>query len=367
MAPRKTTEDLLHDCETLLRQRNMECNALKKALDAARTEHDTAEAIRREVFGLAEYTPQPPAWLTGKGIKNGERGGPVLMLSDIHYGERIDPDETAGMNEYNAKIAAERIKRLMLTTIDLCENHMGRAQVKYPGLVLCFGGDMIGGDIHEELYVTNDRTPIQSVNELTDILAGTIKTAADFFGRVFIPCVVGNHGRSTHKPRAKGAIFTNYDWLIYCNLERYFRDDKRVQFFIPSEADAFFSVFGTRFLFTHGDRLGTRGGDGIIGSLGPISRGVIKLGNSERQIGRDFDFCLMCHWHELYWLPRAIVNGCVKGYDEYARLVLRASYQPPQQALFFVHPEHGLTARWPVFLEPRRVVQQSKVWVGWEK
>lgn len=368
MSPQKRTlEQLLSDSEEINRQKALENNALKRALDAERREHDTAELIRKEIFGLAEYTPQAPEWLTGKGIKNGERGGPVLMLSDIHYGERIFPDEIGGVNEFNAPIAAARIKRLMLTTIDLCENHMGRASVKYPGIVLCLGGDLIGGDIHEELMVTNDRTPMQAINELTDILAASINTLADFFGRVFVVSVVGNHGRATRKPRAKTRVFTNYDWVISCNLERHFREDKRVQFMIPSEADAHFSVYGTRFLLTHGDSLGTKGGDGIIGALGPIARGVLKVGASERQIGRDFDYLLGAHWHQLLWLPNAIFNGCVKGYDEYAKLMLRAPYQPPQQALFFVHPEHGLTARWPVFLEPRRVAAQSKVWVGWEK
>lgn len=136
---------------------------------------------------------------------------------------------------------------------------------------------------------------------------------------------------------------------------------------IPSEADAYFQVYGTRFLLTHGDSLGVKGGDGIIGALGPVARGVVKVGTSERQIGRDFDYMLMCHYHQLLWLPNVIVNGCVKGYDEYARLGLRVPYSPPAQALFFVHPEHGITARWPVYLEPRRVSAQSKVWVSWQQ
>jgi len=226
---------------------------------------------------------------------------------------------------------------------------------------------LIGGDIHEELAVTNDRTPEQSINEMTDILAAAIERLQGFFGRLFIPAVVGNHGRSTKKRHNKGLVYTNYDWVIACNLERYFRGNKNIQFMIPNEADAYFQVFGTRFLLTHGDTLGVKGGDGIIGALGPIARGTFKVGNSERQIGRDFDYMLCCHYHQLLWLPRTIVNGCVKGYDEFARLALRVPYAPPSQALFFVHPEHGITARWEVFLERRRNAAESKVWVGWEK
>jgi hypothetical protein len=56
----------------------------------------------------------------------------------------------------------------------------------------------------------------------------------------------------------------------------------------------------------------------------------------------------MGHWHTYLALSDVIVNGSLKGYDEYARLAMRAPYEPPIQALFFVHPEHGITAQWGV-------------------
>lgn len=365
--PTKTDADRLRDAEKIISAKNRELVDAKRTIRSLEREEDTAEKIRKEIYDLAEHTPEPPKWLSGHGIKNGERGGPVLMVSDIHYGEVIDPDEVGNVNEYNHKIAKARLKRLTDTTIDLCQNHMGRSNVNYPGMVMCLGGDLIGGDIHEELSWTNDRTPHQSVDDLTDILAGMVEAFASKFGRVFIPAVVGNHGRSTFKGHYKQRAFTNFDWGIACNLERCFRKDKRIQFQIPSGADARFDVFGTRFLLTHGDTLGVRGGDGIIGLLGPLARGRLKVGQSEAAIGRDFDVLLCGHYHQLTWLSNLICNGCVKGYDEYARLALRAPYTPPSQALFFVHPEHGLTARWPVFLEPKKVARAETVWASWQK
>ena len=363
----KTPLDYLADAEDIIRKKNLEINDLRRTIAAIRKDNDTAEAIRQEIFGLAAHTPEAPKWLSGKGVKNGERGGPVLMLSDVHYGEVINPDEIGGVNGYNAKIAATRLKTLAETTIDLTTKHMGRADVDYPGIVVCLGGDLIGGDIHEELQATNDRTAHQSVNELTDLLAGIIETFAGKFKRIFIPTCVGNHGRSTHKGHYKGRSFTNFDWTIACNLERAFRKEKNIQFQIPSGADSRFDMFGTRFLLTHGDTLGVRGGDGIIGVLGPLARGRLKVGQSEAAIGRDFDVLLCGHYHQLVFLPNLICNGCVKGYDEYARLALRAPYSPPAQALFFVHPEHGITARWPVYLEPKQALAGNSVWVQWEK
>lgn len=365
--PTKSDAEKLHDAAEIVRKKNLEIIDHKRTIEQLRRNNDTAEKIRAEIFDLAEHTIEPPTWLTGRGVPSGERGGPMTVWSDFHYGEVVNPDEVGGVNAYDMKIARQRFIRLVDTTIDLCTNHMGRSKVAYPGIVVCLGGDMIGGDIHEELMATNDRTPHQSVNDLTDLLAGGLEKIADQFGRVFVPCVVGNHGRSTRKPRMKGRVFTNYDWSIYCNLERHFRKDKRIQIMVPSETDAYFAVFGHRFLLTHGDSLGVKGGDGIIGVLGPIMRGTLKVGQSEAQIGRAFDTLVVCHWHQYITLPGLVVNNAFKGYDEYARLALRAKYSRPSQALWFVHPEHGITAHWQVYVDKLRSAEHSKTWVTWQQ
>lgn len=361
----KTTDDRLRDAEEIIRKKNAEIVDHKRTIAQLHREEDSAEKIREEIFALAAHSPEPPAWLSGRGVPNGERGGPLCILSDVHYGERIRGAEINNVNEFNARIAAQRIKRFAETVSDLCTNHMGRASVQYPGMVLCLGGDMIGGDIHEELLATNERTPHQSVNDLTDLVAGVVEHFASKFGRVFVPCVVGNHGRSTKKMRMKQRVFTNYDWSIYTNLEREFRKSKHVQFLIPNDADAYFEVYGHRYLLTHGDSLGVKGGDGIIGALGPIMRGTLKVHASEAQIDRDFDTLVMGHWHQYITLPGLIVNNAVKGYDEYAHLMLRAKYSRPSQALWFNHPEHGITAHWQVYLDKRLSATRNKKWLTW--
>jgi hypothetical protein len=69
----------------------------------------------------------------------------------------------------------------------------------------------------------------------------------------------------------------------------------------------------------------------------------------------------------MLWLPGVIVNNALKGYDEYAMLQLRALYSRPSQALWFHHPEHGITARWEIFLEKLRTANASKNWVSWQE
>lgn len=336
---------------------------LQDELKAAQKEAETAAAISEKVYGLASHTPQPPEWLSAGSASSGFRGAPMTLWSDWHYGEVVRKEEVGGVNRFNAAIAARRIEDLTNKTIELCFHHMGDATLDYPGIVVCLGGDMISGDIHEELAVTNDRTPYQAVNDLTDLIAAALLKLADAFGRVYVPGVVGNHGRGTHKPRMKGRVHTSFEWNIYKNLERFFSKDQRFSFYVAEETDAYFSVYGHRFLLTHGDSLGVKGGDGIIGALGPIMRGAIKVGRSEAQIGRDFDTILMGHWHQYITLPGLVVNGTLKGYDEFARLALRAPYSRPSQALWFVHPKHGITAQWPIYLEPLASAKTGKKWV----
>lgn len=339
--------------------------ALRRDLKAAQKEADSAERIRTEIYNLASRTPEPPAWLAAEEHKASSPGMPCTIWSDWHYGETVRPEEVGGANTFNAEVAAARIQRLVDKTVDLAFNHMGSAKKTYPGIVVMLGGDMLSGDIHEELFATNDRTTQQCINDLTDLLASALERVADAFGRVFVPCVVGNHGRASRKPRMKGRVYTSHEWNIYCSLERHFRKDKRVQFLIPGESDAYFKVYGHRFLLTHGDSLGVKGGDGIIGSLGPIMRGSLKVGKSEAQIGREFDTVVMGHWHQALWLPGVIVNGALKGYDEYARLAIRAPFSLPSQQLWFVHPKHGITARWEVLLDERPDAVVDRTWVQW--
>lgn len=189
---------------------------------------------------------------------------------------------------------------------------------------------------------------------------------ADSFGQVFVACAPGNHGRTTRKPQAKRYVAKNADWLLYCLVEKFFADtgDGRVRFSIPETGEVLYRVYGHRYMALHGDDLGVKGGDGIIGAIGPIMRGEIKMRHSSAQIDRDYDTLLMGHWHQTLWLPRAIVNNSLKGYDEYTRRMLRAPASPPSQVLWFTHPARSITARWDVGLEDKPA-RSGAGWVSW--
>lgn len=360
-----TADSVLENASDRLK---LEVSRLKRELAGKQAVEDSAAAIRETIYEIAAYDPAPPKWLTQTKKGSGTPGTPMTNWSDWHYGEVVRSGEVGGLNEYNSSIAAERIQRLADRTIRLVKGfafkEAGKA-VEFPGIVVGLGGDMISGFIHEEIVATNDRTPNQCIDELTDLIAAALTQLAGEFGNVFVPCVVGNHGRTTHKPRMKQRVFTSFEWNLYCSLARYFkaRNDDRVKFEIPEGSDCRFVVQGNAFLWTHGDSMGTRAGDAVTGALLPIMRGMMKVARSYAEIAKPVDHIVIGHWHQELWLPLGNVNNSLKGDDEYARLVMRAPHSRPSQNLWFVHEEQGITARLAVYVDNVKKARKKAPWI----
>ncbi|WP_157649558.1 helix-turn-helix domain-containing protein [Burkholderia ubonensis] len=307
----------------------------------------TDEQVRRHIFEIAHSKPSIPEWLSmpapTAAHEDSIPGVPILFGSDWHWGEVVKPSEIGGVNEYNLEIARARLQRLIDTTIDLLTNHMVNPQ--YPGIVFALGGDMVSGNIHEELSETNDMPIMPVVLDLVDNLFIAIKRLKQVFGKVFLPCVAGNHGRSTKKIRAKEFNFNSYDWLIYQQLDRLFSDDPDVIFYIPDGTDAIVKIAGHTYCFTHGNQF--KAGDSMIGPLGPIIRGDHKKRGRNSQVGQEYDTLVLGHFHQLVQMKRVIVNGSLIGYNEYA-YANNFGYEPPQQALWISNARHGITFSMPV-------------------
>lgn len=334
---------------------------LKAQIAAGQRESLTDEYVRREIFKLAEAPIEVPRWLTSSSTSSGVTGVPTLFASDWHWGEVVDPRQINGVNEYNIEIAHRRARRMVSTAITLLQRYMVKPE--YPGLVFALGGDMMSGDIHEELSETNAMPVMPALVDLFGVLTWCIDSLADSFGQVFVPCVTGNHGRNTHKPRAKGRNYSNFDWLLYTFLQKRFEHDGRVRFLIPDGSDAHWRLYGTRYCMTHGDQF--RGGDGMIGALGPIIRGDHKKRSRNGQIDMGYDVLMLGHWHQLIQLQRLIVNGSLKGYDEYAASG-NFGFERPQQALWITHPEHGITFSMPVHVDDVPVARERE-WLSWQR
>lgn len=319
-----------------------EVAGLRRLLDQAIRESAQVERIRETAYKLTAHTPKAPKWIRGT-QKTRSVDVAVLFLSDLHWGEVVNLPH----NQYTLAIARQRLNRLIENALHVLKTHNSDPPDR---LVLLLGGDMLGGEIHDELTQTNEATNLVVVFDLFENLIACINRLKEEFKTIDIYTTFGNHGRLTHKPRNKLAAETNLDWHLYQMLERHFLGNKAVQFHNTTHFDNPFTIGSTNYLLTHGDRMGVKGGDGVVGLVGPIVRGANKVASTYAARGQRIDTVVMGHFHNPLSLPNAIVNGSLKGDDEFG-FSHRFATSEPQQWLWISNTKRGRVGMWPIFCE----------------
>jgi len=313
-----------------------------------RTQLDEANRALSVVSSAETVSLQPPKWMSPTKPKT-SAATLLLMLSDTHFDEVVKPEEVEGLNAYDRHIAVMRLEAWAKNVVNVARNYL--AGVTYDGVVLMLGGDIFSGDIHEELAETNEDTMLGSLLFWSEQVAAAIDLLATEFGKVHIPVVVGNHGRMSRKPRMKLRAKTNFDWLLGKMLEQHFHDDKRVTFQIGEGTDALIEIYGHKHLLSHGDQVS--GGGGIGGIYPPIMRMRARKAQRYLTTNENFSTLWIGHWHQYLPSPHLVVNGSLKGYDEYA-FINNFSFEQPQQALAVVTPKHNITFHAPIFAANRK-------------
>ena len=188
-----------------------------------------------------------------------------------------------------------------------------------------------------------------SLDFWSEHLAGFINAIQAQFKQVHCVGVVGNHGRRTRKPVAKRRVRDNLDWLLYRMIAR---ATPNVTWMIPESADTDVEIYQYIYRLTHGDQF--RGGSGISGMLAPIMLGHHRKVQQQMALGKKpFDWMVLGHWHQYMHGRGIIINGALKGFDEYSYLS-NFRYELPQQAFWITTPEHGAAFAAPVFCQDRK-------------
>lgn len=335
---------------------------LERELTRTREARLTEEIVRGEIIKLANRVDAAdlPDWTVRVRAGSKSPGVPTLMLSDLHWGEVVSKAQVNGLNEYNLAIAQRRLHNVVESASELLLSYMTPA--KYPGIVVQLAGDCVSGNIHEELSKTNDAPIMPVVVDLFANLERSLRELADRFGHVLVACVTGNHGRNTRKIEAKNRNFESFDWLVYALLAKRFEGDDRVRFVLADGPDLLYRVYGHGYCVTHGDQF--RGGDGMIGHIGPVKRGHRKKLSRDSEVRRPWDTMCHGHFHTYSPGPRIIGNGSLVGLSEYS-MAGNFEFEPPQQALWITNPSFGITYHLPVFAERSPQGKDEKRWVSW--
>ena len=310
--------------------------------------NERLSALRiKQLIHDCDYQPKPPKWLTPKFTPN-LTGVPTLFLSDWHWDEVVKPEQINGVNAYNREIAVRRLHDCFTKASSLTFDHMRKPTYDYCNIIM--GGDMLSGNIHEELRETNETPVALSVLNMLDHLIAGITLLHNKFGKLYLPCVVGNHGRLDKKPRAKNRAYDSFEFFLYHFLAKHFKGEDGIHFDIADGAFLPFQTYGTRYLLAHGDQ--AKGGSGIAGALSPLMLLDHRTRKRAMAIDQPYDILLLGHWHQLMDVKGMRINGSGKGYDEWA-MSMGFDWELPAQDLWVTHPDHFTTAEWPIYLEKK--------------
>lgn len=270
----------------------------------------------------------------------------VLQVGDVHAGEVIDIDETYGISQFDMSVVARRLSVLFSKTLYLVT--LRRHALNIPCLIVSQGGDMVSGEIHDELVKTNAEHSMISAIRTAFMLAQGIAFLAPHFERIDVPCVTGNHGRMGKKPNFKQR-FVNWDYLVYQWEAVLLRQFKNVFFDIPKSPFMLVNAEQTRILITHGDN--------IKGWMGIPWYGIERFAHRVRELLQAkndyYDVLLLHHFHCRGDLDKAsgpiIINGSLKGGDEFSIGSLQATNKPSQNLVHFDN-RHGYIGGEPIYV-----------------
>ena len=322
--------------------------------EAARLRHELASVKKKYATALERLSREQDAVanLTSlSGIRekkiprakirsNKSEATAVLVLSDWHAEERVDPRTCRGLNEFDLGIAEKRISQLVQRASMLIEHERSLTGIRR--ICVAALGDFITGHIHDDLIEMTQMAPLSAIRWVGERLNGVIGAMAEI-APVLVATATGNHGRTTHKPRIATENEHSYEQHMYLTLQG---QEKRphVEWQVGAGYLNLINLDGFMLRAHHGHAL--KFGGGIGGLTIPANKAIGNWNQAQRA-----DLDIFGHWHTFSWLPyRFVANGSLIGHNAFADRI-RAEFQPPSQSLVIVDHDHNrVTKVLPIFL-----------------
>ena len=203
----------------------------------------------------------------------------VVVASDWHIEETVEPDTVSGLNEYNLDIAKERAEKFFRSVVRLLKIHQHSSKIDT--LVLALLGDFITNHIHEELMEGNSLLPIDALIFVQNLLASGIQFILDNTDvKIVLPCHSGNHARVTARQRVSTERGNSFEYYMYHQLANHFSGNKRVEFRIAHGYFSYMDINGFIIRFHHGHHLRYSGGVG--GLFIPVNKAIAQWNKGMR-------------------------------------------------------------------------------------
>lgn len=192
----------------------------------------------------------------------------LIILSDLHLGLTYDNS----WGKYDSDVAKERLAEYLNQILEIRVKHL----VKNATVVLA--GDMISGNIHKTIQVTNRENVIEQVKLAAEYIASFCHTLSSWFDSVNVYSVAGNHSRIDRKEEALKD--ERLDDLVTYIVKQTLSHITNIKFELDANIDntiACLNICDNDYLLVHGDYdIFTDGGVMRLCSMyGKFPKGII--------------------------------------------------------------------------------------------
>lgn len=243
---------------------------------------------------------------------------PIMVYTDLHYGEVIKRSHTYGYNEYNSYICEQRVIDCTKQFIDYYTNDI---KTKKDRIIIACLSDSINNEHHDSV---NDKSIPEQIIGVSKLYIQCFTMIKEAFPGVHIDIIFtsSNHDRidMDHKKSPITECITNsYTFLIIHNL---INAGFHIKF--EDEGDWLEKVYDKRIFFTHGHtlKINTKNHNSIINNINKVNKQFMSYDKD------GVDIVLCGHYHADVLTDKFIICCSPVGADPYARSLSLPCYKP---------------------------------------
>ena len=329
------------DRDAELARLRAETAGLRSKYKAALGRIDAERARADAMAGLRGIAPHRARQRPGKAKRHAATM--IVLLSDWHVEERVDPATVNGLNDYSLDVADQRIAELGERLAVMLEHERRLADIRR--VVVWLGGDFLSGHIHDDTAELAQLAPLSATRWAGERIRGFLDAVAGQADEVIVATNSGNHGRSTDKLRIGTEMEHSFEQHLYLTLAAA-ETHANIRWHVGTGYLNVLDLDGFRVRFHHGHAVKYQGGIGGIHV--PLNKSIAAWDATLRA-----DLTCLGHWHQFSWgrSGRYVSNGSVIGHSAYA-VRIKAAYEPPCPACVVIdHERHETTKAFPLFCD----------------
>lgn len=252
----------------------------------------------------------------------------LVSLNDLHYGAA----HSNYWGEYNSDICRDMMKRYLDRIITIAETHGSE------NCVIWENGDVISGNIHRSIQVTNKENVIEQVMGASELIAEFISELSKHFKTVKFVGVAGNHSRID--PNKDNALMDErlddiVEWYLSARLQNF----DNVVIGAGDKIDPTMYVVNVR-------------GLNYAGVHGDFESSISKVQSLQTMVGKPLYAILSGHMHhnkvdEVQGV-KTVMAGSFLGMDSYC--VQKRIFGRPEQ-MVCVCDENGIVCHYDIPLQ----------------